>query len=733
MRIANRVWTSFILFPVLALPGFCGWALAADRGGEGDGLATELRYRFDFESGDAGDGVCENWGFWRRELCETWLDAEVKKQGRFSQGCNANQRHGGYWSPTLTVEPGALYRLSFWVKVERGAVKVKGQGRLGHLNSRPVYTPANAGDWRHVSSIGRATPWHTSPPGHRDRIWPIAASQEGAKFWVDDMRLERVLDDPDRLDLADAEQVPPANAMAATKKLISCGNEAPLPRYVRDNIRQMEHAPFDGVVMHLTASSGRDFFSYRKIPVEAAEEAIADLQATAFRRFTHNFLWANVVIDMNEKHPDYNGDWFKDTNWEAKLHNARLFARVAKESGLRGIMFDTEQYCGQIFDYTQQPDRDQYDFDAYREQVRKRGQQWIQAVNGIYPAIEIMFMVTASDLYVKLWCDPNDSLEQTHLGLFPSFMDGIIDAATPRTKLIDGFEQGYNITAAQDFAFARGLIRNGGARLSADPDRYVQRIGVGFGKAACYHDPDALENAIYYALQNTDQYVWVWNGCDWGQEATPNDPLKGTLYFNWWIGNAPRDRTAAVMNAKKARRSPDRVIPAELPEYWGKKGPDYYAAALAAHGFIALPAALGMVENDTAPTCGQARFDDQGGMAFDSSHRSLVLDLAEPRQVDIIQLYVQFFHVTSRHPMKLGAYRLDETNVKLYASDDNTSYAPVQIVYRELNPFVIELQDIGVKARYFKVNAEVADGVAGFFLRRRADAYNRGAAAFRKQ
>ena len=732
MRLVNRVRASFIIWPALGLAGLYGCALAAERGGDAAEPATKLLYHFDFESGDAGEGVCEGWSFWKRELCETWLDAEVKKEGGFSQGCEADRRNGGPWSPPLTVEPGGLYRLSFWVKVERGALKVKGQGRLVHLNSRPVYTPENAGDWLHVSAVGRATPWHTSPPGHKDRIWPITESEDGAKFWIDDMRLERVLDDPDKLELADAEHAPPTGAVPAAKKLIACGNEAPLPRYVRDNIREMERAPFDGIVMHLTASSGRDFFSHRKIPVEAAEEAIADLQATEFRRFTHNFLWANVVVDMNKKHPDYHGDWFKETNWEAKLHNARLFGRVIEEAGLKGIMFDTEQYCGQVFDYTHQPDREKNDFDAYCKQVRKRGQQWMRAVNAACPDIEIMFMVTASDLYTKLWCDPHTAPEQTHLGLFPSFMDGIIDAATPQTKLIDGFEQAYNISTARDFAFAPELIRNGGARMSADPDRYARRIGVGFGKAPPWNDPDVLENAIYYALQNADQYVWIWNGCDWGQEATPNDPLKGTLYFIWWIGNAPRDRAAALMNAKLARQSPDRLDPANLSEYWGKKSPGYYAAVLAGKGFKTLPATLGMVEKDTTPTSGQARFDDQGPMAFDLDHRSLVLDLAEPREVDIIQLYTMFFHVTSRNPLKLGAYRLDETNVKLYVSNDNVSYRPVPAVYREINPFAIELSDIGVKARYFKVNADVGDGEWGFFLRRRTDTYNRGGAAFSK-
>ena len=108
------------------------WIAATVTADEGQVVPAraQLLYRFDFESGDRGDGVCAGWGFWKRELCRTWLDTAVKKEGRYSQACDANARHGGYWSPRLSIEPGRLYRLSFWVRVERGRIRVKGQGRL---------------------------------------------------------------------------------------------------------------------------------------------------------------------------------------------------------------------------------------------------------------------------------------------------------------------------------------------------------------------------------------------------------------------------------------------------------------------------------------------------------------------------------------------------------------------------------------------------------------------------
>lgn len=236
--------------------------------------------------------------------------------------------------------------------------------------------------------------------------------------------------DPDKPDLLIGDLVAPTGEVRPDKKLIQTGGP-PLIAYARNHIQQMEQAPFDGIGLTLPGRASHDFFGHREIAENEAERAVADLKATDFRRFKHNFLWAFTVPDGSKRHPHFHGDWFKDNNWEAKLHNARLSARVAKKGGLKGILFDTEMYHGQVFDYTFQKHRDQYDFATYNAETRDRGRQWIRTINEVYPDIEIIFFVAGWHSYIRMFCDPQWPFEENAYGLFSGFMDGIMDAATP--------------------------------------------------------------------------------------------------------------------------------------------------------------------------------------------------------------------------------------------------------------------------------------------------------------
>ena len=668
--------------------------------------SAELVCRFAFDQDQDGDGVADDWELIRAEQTKAWLDSEVKVQGSAAQGVSTTTRFGGPWSHPLHIDREGFYRLSFRVKVKRGQVKVHGQGQLVWCGWGEIYDPENAGDWRQVTRLFRRSPWHGAPTGG-NRFWAYAESKDGAEFWVDDMKIERLAHDPDRPALSEAELTLPASPVSASKKLIGCGNDAPLTSYVREHIRQMERAPYDGIVMKLTRSSTHDFFSHSKIPDEAAERAIADLKATEFRKFKHNFLWANAIVDGSKAHPDYHGDWFKDANWDAKLHNARLFARVSAEGGLKGIMFDTEMYCGQVFDYGFQKDRDKIGFAAYQQQVRERGRQFIRAINGACPQIEIIFMVTAWHNYMRYWTDPQWPEERMCYGLFPAFMDGIMDAATPETKLVDGFEEGYNLTEYADFALARGIIRDGVARFSSDPARYRDRIRAGFGIGLIYHEPDVKEDAIYYALHAADEYVWIWYG--WS--------------YNFWLGSAPRARVAALMNAKKARNSPDRLSADDLPDYWTHRTAEHFAAELAERGYSRLDAKFGYRDHDPDPAAGAVGFGWAGALALDYDMRSIGVDLGTAQRVDLVQVYGS--------PAGASTGRLDKSSVEVYVSDDNQAYRPVAFTYREPFPTVIEVSDLNVTARYVKIHCSITDKKDAQFTA--GTDYGPGAYAFRRR
>ena len=131
-------------------------------------------------------------------------------------------------------------------------------------------------------------------------------------------------------------------ASTKDKKLIEYGWDAPDTLYMREHVREMEKVPFDGVVIRVnrpgTAGNwgiGWEVFSKKRFELKDYDYAIRDLKATKFKRFTDNFI--QVISAPGSV------DWF-DPEWSAVAHNAACLAKVAKQTGCVGIMFDPELY-----------------------------------------------------------------------------------------------------------------------------------------------------------------------------------------------------------------------------------------------------------------------------------------------------------------------------------------------------------------------------------------------------
>src|SRR5512136_273415 len=106
--------------------------------------------------------------------------------------------------------------------------------------------------------------------------------------------------------------MPPRRVGGTAKKLIEFGVDEPDTAFMQRHIAQMEQSPFDGCVFHLRHSTSRgganhflwEAWSRRSFGDAELEPALADLRATPFRRFTHNFLrFCAVPGDV---------DWFDD-------------------------------------------------------------------------------------------------------------------------------------------------------------------------------------------------------------------------------------------------------------------------------------------------------------------------------------------------------------------------------------------------------------------------------------
>ena len=320
------------------------------------------------------------------------------------------------------------------------------------------------------------------------------------------------------------------------KKLIEYGWDVPSTEYVRRNVAEMEKIPFDGVVIRVspkgqdfgsTYSFGWEVFSPTRLNWDDMRHAVDDLRAAEFGRFKHNFI--QVIVAPGKI------DWF-DAQWSAVAHNAGLLTRVAKQSGCKGIMFDPEMYIEQLFDYNKSAyaDREAHTFEEYRAKVRERGREFMRAINAEFPRPVILTLYGYSLPWVEIKIWSRKPLRKAAYGLLPAFYDGMLEAATPGTVFVDGFEFSYPYKRVEEFVNARNLIRD--ARAICDvPAEYDEHVRVGFATWADYNSgsigwhpddftqnfymPEGLRASVNYALERTDKYVWVyserlrwWNG-----------------------------------------------------------------------------------------------------------------------------------------------------------------------------------------------------------------------------
>lgn len=343
-------------------------------------------------------------------------------------------------------------------------------------------------------------------------------------------------------------------ANSGSKRLIEFGWDEPGTAFLRAHIAAMERMPFDGCVLHAdaVAADGKavDFtwkaWGRRVFSAAALAPAIRDLQATKFHRFTDNFLRFNVTPG--------DVDWFDD--FSAILHNARLAAAVAHAGHCKGVYFDIEEYGFPLFDYPKQREAGSKSWPRYAAQARRRGGEVMRAFQAGFPGLVIFL----SHGYCLPWLESREGkqpLAKSRYGLLAPFLDGMVEKARGKTRLVDGYEPAYGFKDTARFARAYRQVRHGLLPIVRTRDRaqYERRFSVGFGiwmdddwrrlgwhtrdLARNYYTPAAFAASVSRALQVADRYVWVYT-------ETPR----------WWTpaGDPAKVPAAYIAALRRARR-----------------------------------------------------------------------------------------------------------------------------------------------------------------------------------
>lgn len=307
------------------------------------------------------------------------------------------------------------------------------------------------------------------------------------------------------------------------KKLIEYGWDVPFPDFIRDNIATMERRPFDGLIFKLRGG-GKALEPIRWEPSQFNPDLEA-VRAIRWGRFTDNFviIWAAS-----------NQDWFDDAHWEIIASNLALMARVAKEAGCVGVCFDAEPYGQNPWSYQEAAHKDTRTFAEYEAVARKRGAEFVQAVERELPDPRLLTFFQLS--YFNDLCRPMPDEERAAAlstrgyALLPAFLNGMLDAAGPRLQVIDGNENAYYYTDASQYLSVYHLITQRGLYM-VDPalhEKYRAQVQVG---QALYVDqyfgirsqrvlghamtPEErakwFEHNAYWAMYTTDQYVWCYS------------------------------------------------------------------------------------------------------------------------------------------------------------------------------------------------------------------------------
>gem|GEM_PF-5731323 len=296
------------------------------------------------------------------------------------------------------------------------------------------------------------------------------------------------------------------------------------------------------------------------------ERDIATLQAVDdWGCLTDNFLWCASHVAGHSP-----PDWFNDEHWAIVTANARLLAGITREIGFAGIVFDMEGYGGGTYGVWRQP----WDYSLYARsdyqinnepaphpfaevaaQVRKRGRQWAAALTDSYPDITLFVIAGLYEVGWQRSRQFDKPLAETDSGLWPAFVDGLLEGLGPQAVLVSGSESTYLDSRYDAMLVHRDACLNQALTVSAVPELARRRItfaagiwtDAGYSAGNRFSDTDVRVNqrsperhlhAVHNALAASDRYAWQWG--EWGDHGESNfmTATPTPLMREYWRANA---------------------------------------------------------------------------------------------------------------------------------------------------------------------------------------------------
>ena len=280
-------------------------------------------------------------------------------------------------------------------------------------------------------------------------------------------------------------------------------------------------------------------------------------------------------------------DWKDDAAWETFAANLAVFARIAREGGLKGVTIDHEDYSGSRQFQIQAEDGDPLET---AKRARRRGRQIFKAFFAEFPDARVLsFWMFSDSTSRKTITSRNPPAADVALGnLWSSFLNGMIDVMPAEARMIDGCETcGYLAEAdKEDFRrYAWDMIR-GSERLVASENRtkYRSVLSVSFGQYLDkYINPESsryyfgphhgsrlahLAENLSGALQIADDCIWLYGEkgtfIDWDRKHHKD------LAFPTWESQLPG--LGRILSVAAGKRDPALATTKDLIDNPGCDG-----------------------------------------------------------------------------------------------------------------------------------------------------------------
>ncbi len=307
------------------------------------------------------------------------------------------------------------------------------------------------------------------------------------------------------------------------KKIVEYGWDVPYPAFVRDNIREMEKRPFDGIIFRTEGfDHAFDVQPWNRGDLEPQFATLADIR---WQKFSDNFL---TLYAANKGKMD----WFNDDQWKVIVENMKLFSVAVSRGRCVGVCFDPEPYGDDPWVYPG-PYANR-SFDEVSEQVYRRGRAFIAALQEHMPKLKVLSFFELA-LYQDIVDEPDPTvrkqrLQKLWMPLLPAFYMGMLDGASPDVVFIDGNEAAYYYESPDAYYRAYHLIRQRvqamvpealrpkyNAQVQAGMALYIDQTLAKRTTPTTSHHLTAeqqlrfFEHNVYYALATSDEYVWCYS------------------------------------------------------------------------------------------------------------------------------------------------------------------------------------------------------------------------------